>query len=63
MKMVILAWEGSSKTSCVRTCFLTTKSTKGHEKNSWEGRRMLAVKAASMNFFRVLLCFSWLKKV
>jgi hypothetical protein len=38
--------------------FFTTKDTNGHEKISWEARRILADKATSMKFFRGLLCFS-----
>jgi hypothetical protein len=31
--------------------FFATKDTNGHEKNSWEIRRIPAVKAASHEFF------------
>ena len=50
---------GGSQKRCnasVKLCdsglFFTTKDTKRPEKISWEVRRMLAVNAASMKFFR-----------
>jgi hypothetical protein len=43
-------------------CF-TTKNTNGHEKISWQVRHILAEKAISMKFFRVLLGISLLKKI
>jgi hypothetical protein len=42
--------------------FFTAKDTNGHEKISWRVRHILADKATSMKFFRVLSCFSLLKK-
>ena len=34
--------------------FFTTKNTNGHEKISWQAQHILAEKATSMKFFRVL---------
>jgi hypothetical protein len=42
--------------------FFTTKNTNGHEKISWKIRRILAEKATSMKFFRVLSGISLFKK-
>ena len=42
--------------------FFTTKKHKMIRKISWKVRRMLAVKAASMIFFRVISCLFVVKK-
>jgi hypothetical protein len=42
--------------------FFTTKNTNGHEKISWDARRILADNATSMKFFRVLSGISLFKK-
>jgi hypothetical protein len=44
------------------TIFLTTKDTNGHEKISWQARRIRAGNPTSMKFFRVLSGISLFKK-